>query len=100
GGGGGAGGGVGGVPWWGRGRSDAGMCNWSMLWLCRVSDVRRSSWAVWAGGIMAVSGGIMQRLTGNPMASREVLGISSGSAFGVVLMLFLVPGNAFGWLLP
>lgn len=34
------------------------------------------------------------------MASPEVLGISSGAAFGVVLMLFLVPGNAFGWLLP
>ena len=33
------------------------------------------------------------------MASPEVLGISSGAAFGVVLMLFLVPGNAFGWLL-
>ncbi|XPE61162.1 hypothetical protein ACNKHT_01070 [Shigella flexneri] len=29
-----------------------------------------------------------------------MLGISSGAAFGVVLMLFLVPGNAFGWLLP
>ena len=26
--------------------------------------------------------------------------ISSGAAFGVVLMLFLVPGNAFGWLMP
>ncbi|WP_312817459.1 iron chelate uptake ABC transporter family permease subunit, partial [Atlantibacter subterraneus] len=25
---------------------------------------------------------------------------SSGAAFGVVLMLFLVPGDAFGWLLP
>ncbi len=34
------------------------------------------------------------------MASPEVLGISSGAAFGVVLMLFLVPGNAFGWLMP
>ncbi|EOI2399717.1 iron chelate uptake ABC transporter family permease subunit [Klebsiella pneumoniae] len=40
------------------------------------------------------------RLTGNPMASPEVLGISSGAAFGVVLMLFFVPGDAFGWLLP
>jgi iron complex transport system permease protein len=27
-------------------------------------------------------------------------GISSGAAFGVVLMLFFVPGNAFGWLMP
>ncbi|STE77183.1 Ferrichrome transport system permease protein fhuB [Escherichia coli] len=34
------------------------------------------------------------------MASPEVLGISSGAAFAWVLMLFLVPGNAFGWLLP
>ncbi|RIC11323.1 hypothetical protein D1877_00520, partial [Escherichia coli] len=52
------------------------------------------------GVMLAVAGCIIQRLTGNPMASPEVLGISSGAAFGVVLMLFLVPGNAFGWLLP
>lgn len=31
-----------------------------------------------------------------PDGKPEVLGISSGAAFGVVLMLFLVPGNAFG----
>lgn len=56
--------------------------------------------ALVAGVMLAVAGCIIQRLTGNPMASPEVLGISSGAAFGVVLMLFLVPGNAFGWLLP
>ncbi|ENG2553321.1 TPA: Fe(3+)-hydroxamate ABC transporter permease FhuB [Citrobacter farmeri] len=56
--------------------------------------------AMIAGVMLAVAGCIIQRLTGNPMASPEVLGISSGAAFGVVLMLFLVPGNAFGWLLP
>ncbi|WP_336218562.1 Fe(3+)-hydroxamate ABC transporter permease FhuB [Citrobacter amalonaticus] len=56
--------------------------------------------AMIAGVMLAVSGCIIQRLSGNPMASPEVLGISSGAAFGVVLMLFLVPGNAFGWLLP
>jgi iron complex transport system permease protein len=44
--------------------------------------------------MLAVAGCIIQRLTGNPMASPEVLGISSGAAFGVVLMLFFVPGNA------
>lgn len=53
-----------------------------------------------AGVMLAVAGCIIQRLTGNPMASPEVLGISSGAAFGVVLMLFFVPGNAFGWLMP
>ena len=56
--------------------------------------------ALFAGVMLAVAGCIIQRLTGNPMASPEVLGISSGAACGVVLMLFLVPGDAFGWLLP
>ncbi|MFH4947865.1 iron chelate uptake ABC transporter family permease subunit, partial [Enterobacter hormaechei] len=46
--------------------------------------------ALFAGVMLAVAGCIIQRLTGNPMASPEVLGISSGAAFGVVLMLFLV----------
>ncbi|MGE9553500.1 Fe(3+)-hydroxamate ABC transporter permease FhuB [Erwinia amylovora] len=56
--------------------------------------------AVSTGLMLGVAGCIVQRLTGNSMASPEVLGISSGAAFGVVLMLFLVPGDAFGWLLP
>ncbi|MFK3704242.1 Fe(3+)-hydroxamate ABC transporter permease FhuB [Klebsiella sp. NPDC088457] len=56
--------------------------------------------ALLAGVMLAIAGCIIQRLTGNPMASPEVLGISSGAAFGIVLMLFFVPGNAFGWLLP
>lgn len=56
--------------------------------------------AIATGMMLGVAGCIVQRLTGNPMASPEVLGISSGAAFGVVVMLFLVPGDAFGWLLP
>ncbi|MEW5288981.1 Fe(3+)-hydroxamate ABC transporter permease FhuB [Erwinia papayae] len=56
--------------------------------------------AVATGMMLGVAGCIVQRLTGNPMASPEVLGISSGAAFGVVVMLFIVPGDAFGWLLP
>ena len=56
--------------------------------------------ALTAGMMLAVAGCMIQRLTGNPMASPEVLGISSGAAFGVVLMLFFVPGNAFVWLMP
>ncbi len=56
--------------------------------------------ALIAGVMLAVAGCIIQRLTGNPMASPEVLGISSGAAFGVVLMLFFVPGDAFSWLMP
>ncbi|MDU6411801.1 MAG: Fe(3+)-hydroxamate ABC transporter permease FhuB [Yersiniaceae bacterium] len=56
--------------------------------------------ALAAGVMLGAAGTLMQKLTGNPMASPEVLGISSGAAFGVVLMLFLVPGDAFVWLLP
>lgn len=56
--------------------------------------------AVGCGLMLGTAGCIVQRLTGNPMASPEVLGISSGAAVGVVVMLFLVPGDAFGWLLP
>ena len=56
--------------------------------------------ALAAGGMLASAGVLIQKLTGNAMASPEVLGISSGAAFGVVLMLFIVPGDAFVWLLP
>jgi ABC-type Fe3+-siderophore transport system permease subunit len=60
----------------------------------------RMTAALAAGVMLGVAGTLIQRLTGNAMASPEVLGISSGAACGVVLMLFLVPGDAFGWLLP
>ena len=57
--------------------------------------------AALAAGIMLASSGVLiQKLTGNAMASPEVLGISSGAAVGVVLMMFIVPGDAFVWLLP
>ena len=72
-----------------------------ILWLSRVwREVSTGSVTALIGAPLAVAGCIIQRLTGNPMASPEVLGISSGAAFGVVLMLFFVPGDAFGWLLP
>lgn len=56
--------------------------------------------ALVVGMMLGVAGSVIQRLTGNPMASPEVLGISSGAAFGVVIMLFFVPGDAVAWLLP
>jgi len=57
--------------------------------------------AALAAGIMLASSGVLiQKLTGNAMASPEVLGISSGAATGVVVMMFIAPGDAFAWLLP
>lgn len=38
-----------------------------------------------AGAMLALAGALMQRVTGNAMASPEVLGISSGAGLGVIL---------------
>ncbi|MEZ2127923.1 MULTISPECIES: Fe(3+)-hydroxamate ABC transporter permease FhuB [unclassified Sinorhizobium] len=50
----------------------------------------RSMAALSAGAMLAVSGTLMQRLTANPMASPEALGVSSGAACGVILLAFSV----------
>ncbi|MGU3494294.1 Fe(3+)-hydroxamate ABC transporter permease FhuB [Xanthobacteraceae bacterium A53D] len=43
--------------------------------------------ALSAGAMLALAGGILQRLTRNPMASPEVLGVGAGAAFGLLLAL-------------
>lgn len=45
--------------------------------------------AMASGAMLAVAGTLMQRMTANPMASPEILGISSGAALGVVLLFLL-----------
>lgn len=47
--------------------------------------------ALAAGTMLAIAGAIMQRMTGNPMAAPEVLGISSGASLGVIVSVFVVP---------
>ncbi|WP_298014141.1 Fe(3+)-hydroxamate ABC transporter permease FhuB [uncultured Castellaniella sp.] len=42
------------------------------------------------GVLLALSGTILQRLTGNPLASPELLGVSSGSAIALLLGVFLL----------
>ncbi len=44
-----------------------------------------------SGALLAVAGAMLQRLTGNEMASPEVLGISAGATFGVAAAIFLLP---------
>ena len=41
------------------------------------------------GALLALAGGIIQRMTGNPMASPDLLGIAAGGAFGLTAALFL-----------
>lgn len=43
-----------------------------------------------AGAMLAAAGLIMQRMTGNPLASPEVLGVSSGAGAGLTVALFIV----------
>jgi ferric hydroxamate transport system permease protein len=45
--------------------------------------------ALGVGVLLALSGGIVQRMTGNPMASPDLLGISAGGALGLTGALFL-----------
>lgn len=45
--------------------------------------------ALSAGAMLALAGLMMQRLTGNPMASPEVLGVSAGAALGMIVALFV-----------
>ncbi|AGT11078.1 Fe(3+)-hydroxamate ABC transporter permease FhuB [Paracoccus aminophilus] len=48
-----------------------------------------------SGAVMtAIAGGIIQRLTSNPLASPELLGISSGAACGAIVAAF-VPSLGF-----
>ncbi len=39
-----------------------------------------------AGAMLAAAGAVLQRMTGNAMASPEVLGVSAGAALGVIIL--------------
>ncbi|SUH39515.1 iron-hydroxamate transporter permease subunit [Salmonella enterica subsp. enterica] len=56
--------------------------------------------ALMGGVMLAVAGCIIQRLTGNPMASPGSAGDQFRSRVWRGVDAVLVPGNAFGWLLP
>ncbi len=47
--------------------------------------------AAGCGVMLAIAGTLIQRLTANPMASPEVLGISGGSAIALMGAIFLLP---------
>ncbi|BCH63714.1 Fe3+-hydroxamate ABC transporter permease FhuB [Agrobacterium vitis] len=49
-----------------------------------------------SGAMLAVAGLILQRLTGNEMASPEVLGISAGATFGVTVAVFFLAAPSLG----
>lgn len=48
------------------------------------------------GILLAVAGVILQRLTLNPMASPELLGVSSGTSMGILVALFIFSAQQTG----
>ena len=81
------------------GRAPSGTVTGQTVWLWSdpfTAEMLRWRWprvlaAVTAGAAMAAAGCLMQRFTGNAMASPEVLGISGGAAIATVLAGFLLP---------
>ncbi|WP_019994772.1 Fe(3+)-hydroxamate ABC transporter permease FhuB [Aureimonas ureilytica] len=67
---------------------------WEWLSPSRFAEILPWRWprmvgAASAGAMLGLAGFILQRLTGNEMASPEVLGVSAGAAFAAALSLFL-----------
>ena len=68
---------------------------WSFLGMEGALDLAPLRWprflaAAGAGGLLALSGALLQRLTGNAMASPEVIGVSGGAGLGfAVVVTFL-----------
>lgn len=74
--------------------------NWLILWGADFSDLWPLRWprlvaAAASGSLLAMAGTLLQRLTANPMASPEVLGVSGGAGIGfaAVVTLFPTPGS-------
>ncbi len=63
-----------------------GMANWDQAWDWRGPRILA---ALTAGVVLGIAGTLIQRLTGNVMASPEVLGISGGAALSMVILTLL-----------
>lgn len=83
------------------GRSDTG---WSATWPgLDAAAVLQWRWprvlsAAAAGSLLAIAGCVLQRMTGNPLASPEILGMTSGATLGYMVQIMFLPitGQGFG----
>ncbi len=69
---------------------------WTMLGADDLQSLMPFRWprlvaAMAAGGLLAMAGALLQRLTGNPMASPEVIGVSGGAGLGFAAALTIFP---------
>lgn len=75
-----------------------GADGWSWSGIAGIQEFLPWRWprvvaALSAGATLAVAGTLLQRMTGNPMAAPEVMGVSYGAAMGVIVLLFLFPAH-------
>jgi iron complex transport system permease protein len=69
---------------------------WIVLDTSQITDLLPLRWprllaAASAGGLLALTGAILQRMTGNAMASPEVIGVSGGAGLGFAAALTFWP---------
>ncbi|WP_321891245.1 Fe(3+)-hydroxamate ABC transporter permease FhuB [Paraburkholderia tropica] len=70
-----------------RGPQGWHLSGWSELAHVTIWRAPRALAALAAGAMLAIAGTLMQRLTGNPLASPELLGVSAGAALGLVALV-------------
>lgn len=73
-----------------------GAGGWHILDTAAIGDLLPLRWprlmaAAAAGALLAVTGTVLQRMTGNPMASPEVIGVSGGAGLGFAAAVSLLP---------
>ncbi|WP_321954112.1 Fe(3+)-hydroxamate ABC transporter permease FhuB [Paraburkholderia bannensis] len=73
----------------GRGPHGWYFATWTQFSHVAVWRAPRTFAALAAGALLAPAGVLMQRLTGNPLASPEVLGVSGGAALGLIALVVL-----------
>lgn len=61
------------------------------------SRLPRTLLAMLTGGALALSGVIVQALLRNPLASPKIIGINSGAAFAVCLLVLISPDTGLKW---
>ncbi|HEY0292205.1 MAG TPA: Fe(3+)-hydroxamate ABC transporter permease FhuB [Hansschlegelia sp.] len=66
---------------------------WSLAAPAQALDWRvpRTIAAFGAGAAIAVAGALLQRMTGNVMASPDMIGVSAGAALGFLVLLYAAP---------
>ncbi|GLK56396.1 iron complex transport system permease protein [Methylopila capsulata] len=71
---------------------------WALATVAQASDWRfpRALAAFGAGAAIAVAGALLQRMTGNVMASPDMIGVSAGAALGFLALLYAAPTAGAG----